>query len=143
MDPDRRVELLRRGIQAYNARDTAAVLALLHPDVEVVNSDEFPNPGTFHGHAGYRSWVAEWEEAWEDFQNLPEEILPVGDRHVVARVRAGGRGRGSGVEVSMDVGWVYEMQDDLCVFMSIQPSFDAAMRLAREREGLAAEDDAA
>jgi ketosteroid isomerase-like protein len=133
---DRRVEILRRGIQAYNARDTAALLALLDPEVEIVNSSQLPNAGTFHGHEGFRRWMAEWHEAWEDFQNLPKEVIPVGERHVVARVQGDGRGRGSGIEVSMEVGWVYEIRDDLCVFMSLQPSFDAAMSMARERTGL-------
>jgi ketosteroid isomerase-like protein len=137
----RRVELLRKGIQAYNAHDRAALLALLDPEVEILNSGELPNAGTYQGHDGYRRWVAHWEDAWEDFQQLPVEIVPVGERHVVARIRGGGRGRGSGIEVSMELGWVYEMRNDLCVFMSIQPNFDAAMRLAREREGLPATED--
>jgi ketosteroid isomerase-like protein len=136
---EKRVELLRRGIQAYNASDTGAVLALLHRDVVIVNSDALLNSGTFQGHDGYRKWVGQWHEAWELFQNIPEEIVPVGERHVVARVRGGGRGRASGLEVEMEVGWVYEMRDDLCVFMSIQPSFEVAMAMAREREGIAAE----
>jgi ketosteroid isomerase-like protein len=136
---DRRVELLRRGIQAYNASDTGAVLRQLHPEVEIVNSDALLNSGTFHGHDGYLRWVGQWHEAWEQFQNIPEEIVPVGERHVVARVRGGGRGRASGLEVAMEVGWVYEMRDELCVFMSIQPSFEIAMAMAREREDLSAE----
>jgi ketosteroid isomerase-like protein len=133
---------LRRGVQAYNAHDSGAVLALLHPEVEIVNSGELPNAGTYQGHDGYRHWVGQWHEAWEDFQQLPLEIVPVGERHVVARVRGGGRGRGSGIEVSMEVGWVYEVRNDLCVFMSMQPTFDAAMRLAREREGIPADSGA-
>jgi ketosteroid isomerase-like protein len=132
----RRIEVLRRGIQAYNAGDTGGVLAVLDPEVECVNSEKLANAGTFHGHEGYRRWVAQWHEAWEDFQNIPEEIVPVGERHVVARVRGAGRGRNSGIEVAMEVGWVYELRDDLCVFMSVQPTFEEALALAREREGI-------
>lgn len=132
---ERRIEVLRRGIQSYNAGDTGAVLASLAPDVVCETADGLGNPGRYHGHGGYREWVADWLEAWEDFQNEPLEIVPVGERHVVARVRGSARGRGSGIEVAMEVGWVYEMRDDLCVFMSVRPTFEQALAMAREREG--------
>jgi ketosteroid isomerase-like protein len=134
--PEERIELVRRAFQAFDAEDIEALLGLLHPDIEIVSSGELMNAGTFYGRGGYRRWMEEWREAWEDLQSHPEEIVPVGERHVVARVRSRGRGRGSGVEVSMEVGWAFEARDDSCVFMSLQPSFDAALRLARDREGI-------
>jgi ketosteroid isomerase-like protein len=137
--PDERVELVRRGLQAYNARDTGAVLRLFDPEVEIFSTDELMNAGTFRGHAGYVRWVRNWDEAWEDFQNTPEEIIAVGEHHVVARVRASGRGRGSGVEVGQMVGYVYEVREGLCVYMGLHPSFEEAVTVAREREGIAAE----
>ncbi len=136
--PEERVELVRRGFQAYNARDAGAVLRLLDPEVEVYNTVALMNAGTFHGHEGYLRWVRQWEEAWEDFQNTPEEIVPVGERHVVARVRASGRGRGSGVEIGQVLAYVWELRDGRCVRLELHPSFELAVQAAREREGIAA-----
>ena len=134
-----RIELVRRGFQAYNARDAGAVFRLLDPDVEIYSTDELMNPGTFHGHEGYLRWIGQWEEAWEDFQNVPEEIQAVGERHAVARVRASGRGRGSGVEVGQTVGYLYDVREGVCVYLGLYGSFEAALGAARDREGLPAE----
>jgi ketosteroid isomerase-like protein len=138
-----RVELVRRGFQAYNARDTGAVFRLLDPNVEIYSTHELMNPGTFRGHAGYLRWIGQWEEAWEDFQNVPEEIQAVGERHVVARVRASGRGRGSGVEVGQTLAYLYDVREGVCVYLGLYASFDAALDAAREREGQPASEDAA
>jgi ketosteroid isomerase-like protein len=141
--PEERIELVRRGIQAYNAADTGALLRTLHPEVEIESSGELMNAGTYRGHDGYLSWVSHWHDAWEDFQQTPEEIVPVGERHVVVRMRSSGRGRGSGLDVAMTVGWTYEVRDRLCVYMAIHPTFEAALAQARDREGLTASEDAA
>jgi hypothetical protein len=45
-----------------------------------------------------------------------------------------GIGRGSGVEVTMETGWVYEVRDGRCVHMGVHPSFESALVVARERE---------
>jgi ketosteroid isomerase-like protein len=137
-----RVELVRRGFQAYNARDTGGVFRLLDPDVEIYSTAELMNPGTFHGHEGYLRWIRQWDEAWEDFQNVPEEIQVVGERHAVARVRASGRGRGSGVEVGQTVGYLYDVREGACVYLGLYASFEAALDAAREREGQSASEDA-
>ena len=133
---EQREELVREGFRAYNARDMGALMPLLDPAIEVHNDSGLLNAGTFHGHDGYRRWTALWEEAWEDFQNTPQEVEAIGDSHVVARVHANGRGRGSGVEVSREVGYVYELGDGGCTYLAVHPSFEAARRVALEREGL-------
>ena len=133
---EERIELVRRGFAAYNAGDTEAVFQLLHPEVEIYSSDELMNAGTFRGHEGYLTWVSRWNEAWEDFTNEPEEIEAVGDRHVVARVRATGLGRGSGIEVGQELAYIYDVRDGVCVYLGLHPSFDEALAAAREREGL-------
>jgi hypothetical protein len=55
--PEERVELVRQGLQAYNARDAGAVLRLLDPEIEIYNSVALMNAGTFQGHEGYLRWV--------------------------------------------------------------------------------------
>ena len=52
----RNIELTRRGFKAYNAGDYEAVVALLHPDVEVYADDELLNAGSFSGHDGFLRW---------------------------------------------------------------------------------------
>lgn len=135
--PDERVELVRDGFRAYNARDTGALLRIFDPGIEIYNNEGLMNSGTYRGHEGYLQWVRQWEEAWEDFQNTPEEVEAVGERHAVARIRASGRGRGSGVEVKREIGYVYEPGKRGCVYLALYSSFEEARRVACEREGIA------
>jgi ketosteroid isomerase-like protein len=136
--PEERVEFVRRAFEAYNAGDIEAVVDLFDPEVEVRASAELMNPGPYYGRAGYLEWVRQWNEAWETFVIALEEVVPVGQRHVIARVHQTGRGRGSGVDVDMQVGYMFEMREERCVRLALYPSFEAAMAAAREREVLAA-----
>jgi uncharacterized protein len=141
--PEERIELVRRGIQAYNAADFGAMLVLVDPDVVIESSVELMNAGTFRGQDGLARWIGAWNDAWEDFQSSPEEIVPVGESHVVARIIGSGRGRGSGVEVSREVGYAYDVSDGRCVYMTIRPTFEEALAVARERERLTEREGAA
>jgi hypothetical protein len=134
-EPDRRVELLRCGIQAYDAHHNAAVLALLDPEVETVSSDELLNAATFYGPGDIGAGLANGKRRGSSSRTSPEAIVARG-RALCGRPRWGWR-RGSGIEVSMEVGWVYEMRDVLCAFKSIQPSFAATRRLPGDRDGRA------
>jgi hypothetical protein len=65
------------------------------------------------------------------------ETIAVGNRHAVSNVSQTGIGTGSGVQVTRDMGWVFEVRDRRCVYIGLQTNFDAAVAAAREREGLA------
>jgi uncharacterized protein len=121
------VRLAREGFDAFNRGDVDAVLAMLDPEVEVFAAPEFPNSGTFHGHDGYLRWVGEWLEAWDRFVIEVLEIEPVGDDHVVSLVHQRGRGRGSGIEVTQDVAFMWEVRDGRAVRFHLYPDRDAAL----------------
>jgi hypothetical protein len=62
------------------------------------------------------------------------EVTLVGDRHVVADVHQTGHGR-AGIEVSMNVAFLFEVRDDeLVTFLALMPDREQAVELARERE---------
>jgi hypothetical protein len=67
------------------------------------------------------------------------ETVPVGERHVATRMHQTGVGRGSGLEVAMDAGWVAEFREGRCVHLGLHPSFEEALAVAREREGVEAD----
>jgi uncharacterized protein len=133
---EERIELVRRGFEAWNAGDVETTLELLDPEVEIYTAEGIVNSGTYKGHDGFMRWAQQWFEAWEEFHNELEEVVAVGDRHAVARSHQTGRGRGSGVEVEMDVGWTSEVRDRRAVYLALHPSFEDAMADARRREGL-------
>jgi ketosteroid isomerase-like protein len=126
----------RAGFEAFNAGDHRAVVELLCDDVEVFASPELANSGRFHGRDGYRTWIEPWIDAWDAIDMEIAELTPVGERHVVAEVHQVGHGR-EGIEVSMDVAFLFDIGDDgLVSYLALHPDREGAFADARERETL-------
>lgn len=96
------VEIVRRVFEAAARRDSEAVLALYHPEVEW---DPRRSPwaditgrDVRHGHEGIRSWYREFHEAFADSEDKCEQLIDAGD-YVVSVTTQRARGRASGLEV--------------------------------------------
>lgn len=130
------VALFREAIGEWTRGDRKAVVAMLTEDVEVLVPPDLGNPGDYHGRRAFVEWTRQWDEAWSEFDLEIEAIEPVGEHHVIATIRSRGRGRGSGIEVENLIGWVLEVRDGLCPFVSLQPSYEQALEMARSREAI-------
>ena len=97
------LNVVRRVYDALGRRDSAAVLALYHPEVEFDASGTaagaMEGDGIYRGHTGLRRWARQWREVWDDYEETCEELIDAGDR-VVAVVAGRGRGRVSGIDVA-------------------------------------------
>ena len=68
------VEIVRRAFEAYTRGDIASVLALVDPEVVIVQPLELG--GTVqHGHAGLLEAFGMWPEEWDDYR---DEVAPNG-----------------------------------------------------------------
>jgi ketosteroid isomerase-like protein len=107
----RNAALVRDSFERWNTGDKESLLDDIHPDVEIrVISAQLSGTGAFHGHDGYREWTATMEESFEEWQILPESFREQGDTVVVlGRMRL--RGRGSGIELDQETGWVIDVRD--------------------------------
>jgi ketosteroid isomerase-like protein len=131
---DPRIALVKQGFDAWEAGDVEATISLYDPDIEVYAPPEIGNSGTYHGIAGFHSWVQAWLEAWDTFEQDLLAIESVGERHVVSRVMQHGVGKGSGIRVDREATYVYEIEDERLTFMALFFDHDAALALALERE---------
>ncbi len=107
------VEIVRRVYEAAGRRDSAAVLALYDPEVELnVNAIGVVGStgGTFRGHEGLRSLFREWHEAWGSIHYDYEELIDAGDQ-VVSVVTRHARGRASGVEVERPFALLWTLRE--------------------------------
>ena len=111
------VELVRAAWEAWERGDMEAIFAFY--DREIVwdmTHYELPGgSGVYHGHDGVRQFMREWLAPFESYYARPEEIIDAGEA-VVVRLRQGGRGKQSGLEVKMPPYWlVYRLRDGRAV----------------------------
>jgi ketosteroid isomerase-like protein len=103
------VETLRGSYDAFRRRDLEAFLSYMDRDVEF-KSLVLEVEGAYHGHDGVRSWWESVLAVFPDWSPTVENAEEVGDRLVV-RVRAEGRGTGSGIVSERDIWQVADVRD--------------------------------
>jgi ketosteroid isomerase-like protein len=125
---EQNVELHRRAVEAYNARDTDAFIALCDPQIEVHSVFAAPGGTVYHGHDGVRRWHRDLEEAWGGGLRVePEAFFDLGEYALVFSVLHG-RGRQSGVDVAMPNAQVARVRDGLIVYMKVYIHREDALR---------------
>jgi ketosteroid isomerase-like protein len=112
------ITLARRGYEAFNRDDMEAVLALMDPEVEIVDSPENPDRGTYRQHAGFVANVDNVREVFEDYRNEPLDFVEAPDTLLVS-VRVLGRGKGSGIETEAIMHHVWTFRDQKAVRLEI------------------------
>ena len=103
------VEVVRQLLEAVERDhdDLPAALACLDADVEWVPL-RAATEGAYHGHEGYARFVADTNENFETFE--PHfELCDLGDR-VLAWGTISVRGAGSGVEMDVPVGGIFDFR---------------------------------
>jgi ketosteroid isomerase-like protein len=123
--------LLRQGMEAFNQGDLERVSSFIADDVEVHASGEVGEPGTYHGREQFVHWNNVWMEAWETFHVDVEEIEQVDEENFLVHVHQSGRGRGSGLEVSQRVTYLFTVRDLLTRRLHIYPDRESALAAAR------------
>jgi ketosteroid isomerase-like protein len=104
MGPDN-AAIVRRMLEAYLRGDFETALSAFAEDVEW--RDQF---GTYHGHEGVAQSTARWTGTWEDLKMEIDELLEISDDDVGVILKQTARGRGSGVPVEGETGWIYTVR---------------------------------
>ena len=124
------VEIIRRGWEHWSA--TGELRA--HPDfVWDVSNLGWPGRLVFAGVEGANEFIAEWADAWDDWEIEVEEYIDAGER-VVAIVNQRGRAKGTGVPVEMQLAQVWAFRDGQAIRMEMYSSLDEALEAAGLRE---------
>ena len=99
------MEIVRRIYEAVARRDTAGILELYDPAIEIQFFGDTlaehitgETGAVWVGHEGLRTFDRELRQAFADFETNCEELIEVGDK-VVSTSRYRGRGLHSGVEI--------------------------------------------
>jgi ketosteroid isomerase-like protein len=107
------VELHRRALEAFNARDVEAFTALCDPAIEFHSTFAAVGGARYDGYEGLRSWHRDLQEAWGDGIRVELDVYFDVGEHTVTFGVLYGRGRQSGAEVAMPYAGVVKWCDGL------------------------------
>jgi ketosteroid isomerase-like protein len=121
------VEVIRRGLDAYNKGDVVAMLETADPDIEFVPLRSLVVGGSYRGHEGIRQFFEDLDEEWEnrvirneDFRERDDSVLLLGEFEA--------RGKASGVEMHSPVAWLFELRDGKVMRMQAYSNQEEALR---------------
>ena len=120
---------------AYQNGDEESLRKLIHPEGEIYGAPGIVNAGTYHGYEGFRQWVSQWEEAWDEISYELGEIIELDESVLVAPVHIVGRGAGSGLEIDRTFAWLYQWEDGKMFRYQVHPSVEEALEAARALAG--------
>ena len=122
------VELHRRAIEAFNARDIEALITrFFDPSIELHTAFEAVS-GVYHGHDGVRRWHRDLEDAWGDEIRIePKAYFDLGEHTLLSYVFRG-RGLQSGAEVAMPRAQVFRWRDGLCIYVRVYAHREDALK---------------
>ena len=104
------VEVVRRSLDAYAAGDVDGMLAYIDPEGELHSAIIGGAEGkVYRGHDGFREWLADSLESFEELRIVADEFRDLDDR-VVMFGRISARGRESGLELASATGWVFTVR---------------------------------
>jgi ketosteroid isomerase-like protein len=120
------VEIMRRGLDAFNRHDVDTLVALSCKDIELVTLRSAMEGTVYRGPDAFVRAFRDFDESWED---LRYEIADMrdGEDWVLGFGMLRGRGRGSGVEVEARLAWLVRVRDGK--IESLRTYFDTAQAL--------------
>jgi ketosteroid isomerase-like protein len=128
--PQQDVELVRKGMQAWNRADIKELTALSDPDVEFVSIFAGMEGRTYRGYDGLREYFADMRDTWAEFHRDIEEVIDAGDEQVVVLFRLRGTARASGVSVDEHVTTLFRLRKGRLYRMVVFRNRDEALEAA-------------
>jgi ketosteroid isomerase-like protein len=106
------LEIVKRGIAAYNAGDMDAMMHTYAPDVEAFpDASAFPDAHRCHGRAEFRAWLEESATAWAKPSWVVTEVPAVDGEQVLVRGDWGGHGTSSGLPAAASITGIFAVRD--------------------------------
>jgi ketosteroid isomerase-like protein len=128
------VEIVRAAFDAFAQDDIEGVLGLCHENIVITQPPELPDASPEQrGHSGVLEAFEIWPKQWDDYRIEILRMADHGDR-VLVSTRQRGRGKQSGIQVEMEIMFVFTVRDAKIVEMKIFMREEQALEAAGLRE---------
>jgi len=101
--------------------------SLVGPEFEI-HDHELLDSAVHRGRAGWRRWVSDWQQAFEEYSLERLEPVELDDDRVLTVNRLRARGRASGVQLERTDAQLWTFSGGLVVRMDYYPDYDAHVR---------------
>lgn len=128
------IALVRRGYEALGRLEVEPFLPNCDPELEFISLVGEVEGGSYRGHEGMRRFVSDLAEAWDVWEPVPRRFESNGDS-VIATGRTRLRGKGSGVEITVEWGQVFRFRNGKLLWSRI---YSDPAEARREYEALTA-----
>jgi ketosteroid isomerase-like protein len=110
---------MRRWVEAFNARDIEALIALCDPDIEFHSAFAAVGGAIYHGHDGLRKWHRDLQDVWGPaIHTEPEAFFDLSGRMLTFYIYRA-RGQHSGAEVARPAAAVSTWRDGLMTYLKV------------------------
>jgi ketosteroid isomerase-like protein len=124
------IELVRKGMEAWDRATIDELIAISDPDVEFVSIFAGMEGRTYRGYDGLREYFVDMSDTWAEFHRDIEKMIDAGGDKVVVFFRLRGTARVSGVPVDERVTTVFELREGRLYRMVVFRDPGEALRAA-------------
>lgn len=126
----RNVEIVQRGIDAFNERGVEGIIPLVDPEFEATTPPDLASePDTYRGHDGVRRWFDSFDEVMDEIRWDAHGFQQVGDR-VVVEFTLRARGKTTGLAFGQDAVMVWTLRDGKAIRVELFQALDEALAAA-------------
>ncbi|MFT6955038.1 MAG: ketosteroid isomerase-like protein [Halieaceae bacterium] len=120
-------ERVRTFFAAAAANDSEAMLAVLHPDLKIIEAESLPFGGVTEGRENFKEFTKKVFTTWNNTSIISEELIEDGNR-VVVLASMSAQSKSSGTRFTMQIAeiWTFDA-DGLAV--EIKPFYFDTKRL--------------
>jgi ketosteroid isomerase-like protein len=101
------------------------------PEGAIEFVDGFPVSGVYRGVAGFRQWFDVSYAPYDDVRRRLDSVAAIGDR-VVALITITGRPKGEDLQLELQLGNTYEVEDGRIRYLRVYVGHQRALDAARE-----------
>ncbi len=126
------LEIVERGIEAFNDRGVEGIIPYIHPEFEATTPPNLASePDTYRGHDGVRRWFDSFYEVMDQIRWDAHSFQQVGDR-VVVEFTLRARGKTTGLDFGQEAVMVWSFRDGKGIRIELFETLDEALAAAEE-----------
>ena len=110
---------MRRAYAAYAEEGAEGFLPFADAQIQIEESEEFPDTGTYKGHDGVRKLIALFTDTFDDFRMEPQTFIEGTEERVVIAVKVTGTAKASGIPVEIRPFHVHTLRDGRSIHMRV------------------------